>query len=136
MSVARSASAATSLPKPGALTPVGTGRSRDEIGLCACGRRSSRLDALMIVGRPSSSPADIRAGGHPTGSRSLTQPRQNFQSGIAVGRLHPDLFLERQNGLDGIAAGAAVDAIGFEAVLVEAALDFLDLFQRRRPLAA
>ena len=35
-----------------------------------------------------------------------------------------------------VAAGAAVGAVGLEALLVEAALDFLDLGERRRALAA
>src|ERR1700687_2369981 len=73
---------------------------------------------------------------HPTGSRGLAQPCQNLQAGIAIGRVHADLLLKCQNGLDRIAAGAAVDTVGLEAMLVEAALDFLDLLQRRHALAA
>src|SRR6185437_9090877 len=45
-------------------------------------------------------------------------------------------LLKGKNGLDRIAAGAAVDAVGLEALLVEPALDFLDLLERRPPLAA
>ena len=70
------------------------------------------------------------------GSRALTQPRQHLEAGVTVGRLHADLLLEGEDGLDRVAAGAAVDAVGFEALFVEPALDFLDLGQRRHALAA
>src|SRR5690348_11080335 len=41
--------------------------------------------------------------------------------------MHADLFLEGGDGLDRIAAAAPVDAVRLEAMLVEPALDFLDL---------
>src|SRR6185312_3029545 len=75
-------------------------------------------------------------GQHPTGSGALAQPGENLQAGIAVGRLHAGFLLKGKNGLDRIATGAAVDAVGLEALLVEPALDFLDLLERRPPLAA
>ena len=48
----------------------------------------------------------------------------------------PTFLLEGQHRLDGLAAGAAVDAAGIEAARGEPALDLLDLGQRRRALAA
>src|SRR5664279_6062259 len=120
MSSARSASATTSLPKPAALTPAGIGRSTVILSDLEFGTFGPRLCKRR----------------HPTGSRALTQPCQNFQPGIAVGGLHADLLLEGDNRFHGVGAGAAVDAVGFEAVFVEAALDFLDFFERGHALAA
>src|ERR1035437_11159769 len=72
---------------------------------------------------------------HPTGSRALTQPRQHLEAGVTVGRLHADLLLEGEDGLDRVAAGAAIDAVGLETAFIETALDFHDLRQRRHALA-
>ena len=72
-------------------------------------------------------------------SNRITSPDaigREFQAGIAVGRLHAGLFLEGEDGLDRVTAGAAVDAIGLEAELIEAALDLLNLLQGRRAFAA
>src|SRR5665213_643513 len=135
MSSARSASATTSLPKPGALTPAGMGRSRPAI----VASRSGCGLALSRCGFDTFGPAMSARRGrwrHPTGSRALTQPREHLQAGIAVGGLHADLLLEGENGLDGIAAGAAVDAVGLVTMRDKPALDFLDLIQSRRALAA
>src|SRR5664279_4143605 len=133
MSSARSASATTSLPKPGALTPAGTGRSSLAMSASRWVLVLSRLEFGTFGPRH----RPIMGGGrHPTGSRALTQPRQHLEAGIAVGRVHADLFLEGENGFHSVAAGAAVDTVGLEAALVEAALDLLDLIQRRRAFAA
>src|SRR5665213_2187187 len=67
---------------------------------------------------------------------ALPQPRQHLQAGIAIGRLHADLLLKREDSLDRVGPGAAVDAVCLEAVFVEPALDFLDLGQSRHALAA
>src|ERR1035438_5945644 len=58
----------------------------------------------------------------------------SFRS-VAVGRVHADLLLERKDRLDRIGAGAAIDAVGLEALLIEPALDFHDFFPicSRRP---
>src|SRR5450631_2774619 len=133
MSRARSASATTSLPKPGALTPAGTGRS----SLAMSASRWVLVLSPLEFGTFGPRHRPIMGGGrHPTGSRALTQPRQHLEAGIAVGRVHADLLLEGEDGLDRVAAGAAINAIGLEPALVEAALDFLHLIQRRRAFAA
>ena len=66
----------------------------------------------------------------------MTQSGEQFQPGITVCRLHADFLLEREDGPNGVAAGAAVDAVGFEPLLVEPPLDFLDLVQRGHTFAA
>src|SRR6187551_42803 len=72
--------------------------------------------------------------GQPTGLRALTQSGEQFQARIAIG-LHSDLFLEGDDRPHGVAAGAAVNVV-FETVLVEPALNFLDLCQGRSALSA
>src|ERR1044071_9028081 len=136
MSVARSASATTSLPKPAALTPAGTGRSNADKSPPSAGRPfllsllSLDTFANSAVGRPAG------GGRHPTGLRALAQSGEQFQPGIAVDRLHTDLPLKCEDRPDGVAAGAAVDAIGLEPLLIEPPLDFLDLIQGRHAFAA
>src|SRR4249919_2699174 len=109
MSVARSASATTSLPKPGALTPAGTGRSISD--RLSPGGRNLVLSLLLLDTfwvPPLSAPrADGR---HPTGLRALTQSGEQFQASVAVGRVHTDFFLVGEDSLDRVAACAAVDA--------------------------
>src|SRR6185437_3581399 len=75
-----------------------------------------------------------RMSGHPTGLRPLTQSGEQFQACVAV-RLHPDLFLEGDDRSHGVAASAAIDVV-LEALLIEAALYFLDLLHGRRALPA
>src|SRR3954449_7568066 len=75
------------------------------------------------------------SGRHPTGLRALTQSGENLETSVTVGRIHADFFLEGDDRLDGVAAGAAVDAVGLEALFVEPALDLLDLGQRRDAFA-
>src|SRR5690242_2090112 len=126
MSVARIASATTSLPKPAALTPAGTGRS-------TAARPAASLDRFLpgsLLLLDTYAPlfaASGRMSGHPTGLRALTQSGEQFQACVAV-RLHVDLFLEGDDRPHGIAAGATVDVI-LETVLVEPSLDFLHLLQ-------
>src|SRR5262245_21927316 len=123
MSVARKASATTSLPKPAALTPAGTGRSKvDNVPpLAGCAFALS----LLLLDTVSAGP--LPPGGaerrHPTGLRALTQSGEQFQPGIAIGGVHSDLSLVRENGLDRVATGASVNAVGLEALLVETTLN-------------
>src|SRR5215471_15166298 len=70
------------------------------------------------------------------GLRALTQSGEQFQPGVAIGRVHAYLFLVGENGPDRVAPGTPVNAIGLEALLVEATLNFLDFIQRRRALPA
>src|ERR1017187_11005270 len=108
MSSARSASPPTSLPKPAAVTPAGTGRSRDAI----VASRAGCAFALSRVEFGTCGPPASRSRRHPIGSRALTQPRQHLEAGVTVGRFHADLALEGENSLDRVAAGAAIDAVG------------------------
>src|SRR5215469_16983013 len=70
------------------------------------------------------------------GLRALTQSGEQFQPGVAIGRVHADLFLVGENGPNRVAPGTPINAIGLEALLVEATLNFLDFLQRRRALPA
>src|SRR5215475_2546884 len=136
MSVARNASATTSLPNPAALTPAGTGRSKVDNEPPTAGRAFALSLLLLDTVFGWSSTARRAERRHPTGLRALTQSGEQFQPGIAIGRVHADLFLVGENGLDRVAPGTAVNAIGFEALLVEATLNFLDFVQCRRALPA
>src|SRR5262249_37714972 len=49
---------------------------------------------------------------------------------------HADLFLVGENGFDGIAAGAPVDSIGLETLLIEPTLNLLYLLECGGALAA
>src|SRR5450755_2259659 len=76
MSSERSASAITSLPKPGALAPAGVGRSRPAtVGSAALvlARAVADWDGVM-AGISSAVGALGQVGPHPTGSRAVTQP--------------------------------------------------------------
>src|SRR5581483_536902 len=133
MSVARSASATTSLPKPAALIPAGAGRSRSPRPGPA-GRLLTGSTLLLDTAASAFAPrANER---HPTGLRALTQSGEQFQAGIAVGRLHSDLLLKGDDGPDRIGTGASVNPIGPEAMLIETSLNLLDLLQGRGALAA
>src|SRR5262249_38229185 len=81
-------------------------------------------------------PPRVRIGRHPTGSRALTQSGEYFQADIPINRVHADLFLIGQDGADGVAACAAVNAVGLETQLVETALTLLDLIQGQHAFAA
>ena len=72
---------------------------------------------------------------HSMSSRTLAQPCQQPHAGIAV-RLQADLALVVADGGHRAGADAAVGALGVEAERGQAALDLLDLGQRRRPFAA
>src|SRR5262245_23237226 len=106
MSSARSVSAATSLPKPGALAPDGMGRSSAPVA------KSSEVLARAAVAR-AGLVGDIRSvlictelcgrfrrsgypesGRDPIRSQALAQAGEHFQSGIAVGRRNAGLTLE------------------------------------------
>src|SRR5262245_12268828 len=115
MSVARSASATTSLPKPAALTPAGTGRSMAARPAASFDRFLTGSFLLLDTYAPLFA-APGRMGGHPTGLRALTQSGEQFQASVAVG-LHPGLFLKGDDRPHGVAAGAPVDVV-LEAVLV------------------
>src|SRR6185295_1790821 len=134
MSVARRASATTSLPKPAALTPAGTGRSKAARPAASLGRflTGSFLLPDTLFAQPL--PPRGRMSGHPTGLRALTQSGEQFQAGVAIG-LHTDLFLEADDRPHRVAPGTAVDVV-LETVLVKPPLYFLDLVQGRRALAA
>src|SRR4029077_21045149 len=102
ISSARNVSATTSLPNPGALVPVrlaGRSSTRSE----GCARFAERFSAAgaalaftVVTGASewSTKPASL----HKTGPQALTQPRQDLQASIAVGRLHADLALKVPNG--------------------------------------
>ena len=79
-----------------------------------CARRGGRGRTSATVLSPQARPAGGGA------SNRITRPDaigRELQPGIAVGRLHADLLLEGEDGLHGVAAGAAVDAVGLEAEL-------------------
>src|SRR5208282_313053 len=152
MSSARSASAITSEPKPGAFAPAGVGRSMAATAGSAAmvffaARAVADWDGVM-VGVSSRLRLKRVGGAHPTGSRAnsqgssrassraLAQPGEQAHSGIAVGRLHADLALEILHREHGVVTDAAVGAAGVVAERGEPALDFLDFGQRRGRLAA
>src|ERR1700719_3298916 len=99
MSSERSASAMTSLPKPGALAPAGVGRSSPATA------GSAALVFALVLARAVAGWDGVMAGvprlwlnrqvkPHPTGSRALTQPGEKSDAGIAVGRLYAGFLLE------------------------------------------
>src|ERR1044072_2844160 len=127
MLTALSASATTSLPKPAALTPAGTGRSSAEMSRSArkeCSALSIRLSDTI---RRLACAARGRMSGHPTGLRALTQSGEQFQPGITIGRVQADLFLIGLDCPDRSAADTAVHAVRMKSLIVEAMLDLLDL---------
>src|SRR6476659_1312027 len=144
MSVARSASATTSLPKPGALTPAGTGRSSLAISvsgvvgfffvrvtdseLCA-----PSFSARTIGEKPRRTKPNLA---RRSASVRLPQAREHLQPGVAVGRVHSVLLLEGEHCAHGIRTRASVDAVGLEPALVQPPLDLLHLGKRRHALAA
>src|SRR5258706_8356455 len=73
---------------------------------------------------------------HPSRSGALTQPGQDLETGIAVGGSHADFSLEITHGALGVATDPAVAAVGVEAELGEAVLQFLHLRERHQPLAS
>src|SRR5580692_7511865 len=93
MSSERSASAITSLPKPGALAPAGVGRST----LATAGSAALAFARAVADGGGVMSGVILLCfwvgGPHPTGSRALAQPGEKSHAGIAVGRLHAGLAL-------------------------------------------
>src|SRR6266404_5385621 len=72
---------------------------------------------------------------HPSRSGALTQPGQDLETGIAVGGSHADFSLEITHGALGVATDPAVAAVGVEAELGEAELQFLHLRERHQPFA-
>src|SRR5712691_11031863 len=69
-------------------------------------------------------------------SNPLAQPRQHLQAGVTVGGREAGFALKIAHRQHGLAADAAVGAVGIEARGGEAALDLLHLGQGRRALAA
>src|SRR5215475_15279972 len=106
MSVARSASATTSLPKPATLTPARTGRSSADKLPPPAGRAFA--PSFVLLAKLLSPPFSARRtdGRHPTGLRALTQSGEHFQAGITISGLHADLFLVGENRFDGVAPRA------------------------------
>src|SRR3954470_17231783 len=130
---ARSVSATTSLPKPGALVHVRlAGRSSARIdGWAALAGFSAAAAAwpfALVTGGSLGSGVPRRR--HRTGSRGLTQPRQELHAGIAVGRLHAHFALEIAHRDHGVVADPPVGPAGVEAERGEALLYFLDFGQR------
>src|SRR5215831_3024182 len=72
---------------------------------------------------------------HLTPSRALTQPRQDLETGIAVGGRNANFSLELLHRTLGIATDPAIAAFGVEAECGEAALQLLHLGKRHQPLA-
>src|SRR3954470_9659061 len=129
---ARSVSATTSLPKPGALVHVRlAGRSSARIdGWAALAGFSAAAAAwpfALVTGGSLGSGVPRRR--HRTGSRGLTQPRQELHAGIAVGRLHAHFALEIAHCDHGVVADPPVGAAGVEAERGQALLNFLDFRQ-------
>src|ERR1700688_2316746 len=138
MSSERSASAITSLPKPGALAPAGVGRSRPATAGSAAlvlARAVADWDGVM-AGISSAVGALGQVGPHPTGSRALTQPGEKSHAGIAVGRRHAGFALKILRREHGVVAETAVGAAGVVAERGEAALDLLDFGERGSRFAA
>src|SRR5712691_747782 len=135
MSRSRSVSATTSLPKPAALVPDGTGRSTAAVSIlptsrCRVSRGGiSRVDIRMLS-------ALVGMDADPSRSGALTQPGQDLETGIAVGGRNANFSLKVPHRPLSVAADAAVAAVGIEAERGEAALQFLNLGQRHGALAA
>src|SRR5262245_48794746 len=87
MSVARSASATTSLPKPAALTPAGTGRSMAARPAASFDRFLTGSFLLLDTYAPLFA-APGRMGGHPTGLRDRLQILLSHAVGLIYGALH------------------------------------------------
>src|SRR5215471_593900 len=143
ISRSRSTSATTSLPNPAALVPEGIGRSTaavstlpmstfpTSIGLVSRGG-TSRVDMGILSGLTRL----MRMEADPSGSGALTQPGQHLEAGIAVGGRLADFSLKVAHRTLGVAANPAVAAVGVETERGEAALQFLHLHKRHKPLAA
>src|SRR3972149_1192484 len=132
MSRARKASAATSLPKAGAFTPAGNGRSRGPISALARARRAVASCRGVVIARAFRRTREA----YPSRSRGLAQPGKHGEPGVAVGRTHADGALERPHGLIGGAPHAAIGATGVEAERGQPALNLLHLGERGGTLAA
>src|SRR6476660_2148111 len=114
MSSARSASAATSLPNIGALTPAATGRSTAAVGSGLGDLRAvapSRREVVICWAFL----RDEFGGTDPSRSRGRAQPGEQPDAGITVSGFDPELALVVAHGLHGGAADAAVDAASVEA---------------------
>src|SRR5712691_4710584 len=110
---ARSVSATTSVPQPGAFSGVSlTGRSSSRIEgwarFFAGAAAGAALADAVVTGQSLGSGEPQEA--HRTGSARLAQPRQERHPGIAVGGRHPDLALEIAYRAHGVVADAAVGA--------------------------
>src|SRR5262245_37071698 len=83
MSVARSASATTSLPKPAALTPAGTGRSMAARPAASLDRFLTGSFLLLATDAPLFA-APGRMSGHPTGLRDRLQIRRAYLEALII----------------------------------------------------
>src|SRR5580692_309213 len=106
MSSERSASAITSLPKPGALAPAGVGRSRPATAGSAAlvlARAVADWDGVM-AGISSTVGVLAAVGPHPTGSRAVAQPGAKSRHG----RRSQDARLIRDARATALARNAAI----------------------------
>src|SRR6185437_562118 len=135
----------TSEPKPGALAPAGVGRSIfDTVGSAALGLTRAVADwggviqAFPLIGWQGGGWIGTWAASNRIMSKSQAsaQAGEKSHSGIAVGRLHADFALVGLHGQHGLGADAAIGAAGVEAERGQTALDFFDVGQGRRRLAA
>src|SRR5262245_49641471 len=72
-------------------------------------------------------------GSDPSRSRTLAQPRKQCQTGIAIGRRHADLLLERLGCSHGVATNAPVRTTRVVTKSGQSPLDFLNFAESRRP---
>src|ERR1700691_4533435 len=137
MSRERSASAITSLPKPGALAPAGVGRSSPATAGSASLARAVAVGGGVMAAflgfrlwadwpHPTGSAGNSQAGSRNslrTSLRALSQPGEQSYAGIAVSRRPAHLALIILHGERRCAADAAVGEAGVEAECGEAALN-------------
>src|SRR5262249_20222033 len=146
MSSARSVSAATSLPKPGALAPDGIGRSSEPVGTsCWWATRSAAVRAGLVgdILRPSLfKPLKLRWTVRPDlgllricdpiRSQALAQAAEHLEAGVAVGGLDSRLALEILYRQHGSVADPTVGALSIEAQGGQPLLDLLDFGKGER----